>query len=172
VSARLVTLAAGIAAAAALAPAGGAALSPAEQTWVTPLVKIWNIQNSSLKVVIAQALKPKALVAGSKPDNLNLTNTLAALINCKVPKDLIHSAGAPPTTRLKTFRNALNSACIHDQNGANDFARAIGAVTKGQSGKVTNFLKQGVAEFKKATGQLAKARSSLVSIGGQPLFQA
>src|SRR5580765_1060046 len=154
---RLVLLAAGLVAAALLAPGAGARLSPDEQAWVTPLIRIWNVENASLKVVISQALKPKALVAGNKPDNLNLTNTLVALADCKQPKDRIKLAGAPPTTRLNAFRDALNSACIHDQNGANDFAKAIGAVTKGRAARVTPFLKQGTSEFKRASLQLTKA---------------
>jgi hypothetical protein len=163
---RVAVLIAGLVAATTLVPIAGASLSPAEQAWAGPLIKIWNIQNASLKVVISQALKKNALVAGNKPDNLNLTNTLVALANCKQPKDRIRAAGAPPTTRLVPFRNALNSACIHDQNGANDFAKAIGAVTKGRTAEVTPFLKQGTREFQKATLQLAKAYNALQALGG------
>jgi hypothetical protein len=164
--ARVWILAAVVAAATLLAPSAGAALTPAEQTWVKPLIRVWNVQNKSLKVVITQALKPKALVAGNKPDNLNLTNTLVALANCKQPADLIKKAGAPPSKRLLAFRNALNSACIHDQNGANDFAKAIGAVTKGRTAQITPFLQQGTKEFQKATRQLTKAYNSLQALGG------
>jgi hypothetical protein len=164
--ARTATFGAAVAAAALLAPGAGATLTPAEQAWVKPLITIWNVQNKSLKVVIPQALKPKALIAGSKPDNLNLTNTLVALANCKQPRDLIRKAGAPPTKRLVTFRDALNSACIHDQNGANDFAKAIGAVTKARTAQVSPLLQQGTSEFKKATLQLTKAYNSLQGLGG------
>jgi hypothetical protein len=162
---RVAILVAG-AAAVLFIPTAGASLTPAEQAWIAPLLKVWNVQNSSLKVVIQQAVKPNALIAGTKPNNLNLTNTLVALADCKQPKDRITLAGAPPTTRLNPFRDALNSACIHDQNGANDFAKAIGAVTKGKSAQVTPFLKQGATEFKKATLQLAKAYNALQTLGG------
>jgi hypothetical protein len=162
---RVAILVAG-AAAVLLVPTAGASLTPAEQSWISPLIKVWNVQNSSLKVVIQQAVKPNALIAGNKPDNLNLTNTLVALADCKQPKDRIKLAGAPPTTRLNPFRDALNAACIHDQNGANDFAKAIGAVTKGKSAQVTPFLKQGATEFKKGTLQLAKAYNALQTLGG------
>jgi len=162
---RVAILVAG-AAAVLLVPAAGASLTPAEQSWISPLIRIWNVQNSSLKVVIQQAVKPNALVAGTKPNNLVLTNTLVTLADCKQPKDRIKLAGAPPTTRLNPFRDALNAACIHDQNGANDFAKAIGAVTKGKSAQVTPFLKQGATEFKKATLQLAKAYNALQTLGG------
>jgi hypothetical protein len=74
--------------------------------------------------------------------------------------------GAPQTTRLNAFRDALNSACIHDQNGGNDFAKAIGAVTKGRIAQVTPFLKRGATEFKKATLLLAKAYNALQTLGG------
>jgi hypothetical protein len=161
---RLVLAAAG-AAAAVFVQGASAALSPAEQAWITPLIRIWNVQNSSHNAVVTQALKPKALIAGQKPDNLNLTNTLVALANCKQPKDLIRAAGAPPSKRLVGFRNALNSACIHDQNGANDYAKAIGAVTKGRTSQVGGFLKQGTLEFRKAGQQLTKAYNALQSLG-------
>jgi hypothetical protein len=163
---RVAILAATVVFAAFLVPGAGASLSPAEQAWISPLIKLWNVQNSSLRVVIAQAVKPNALVAGTKPNNLALTNTLVALANCKQPKDRIKLAGAPPTLRLDAFRDALNSACIHDQNGANDFAKAIGAVTKGRAAQVTPFLKQGSTEFKKATLQLGKAYNALQTLGG------
>jgi len=162
---RVAILAAGVLAAASLADGAGASLTPAEQAWISPLIRIWNAQNSSLRVVITEALKKNALVAGSKPNNLALTNTLVALADCKQPKDRIKLAGAPPTTRLNTFRDALNAACIHDQNGANDFAKAIGAVTKGRTNLVQPFLKQGTIEFKKATLQLAKAYNALQTLG-------
>jgi hypothetical protein len=163
---RVAILAAGVVFAACLAPGAGATLSPAEQVWISPLIRLWNVQNSSLKVVIAQALKPYALVAGTKPNNLTLTNTLVALVDCKQPRDRIKIAGAPPTLRLNGFRDALNSACIHDQNGANDFAKAIGAVAKNRKPQVTVFLKQGTTEFRKATLQLAKAYDALQTLGG------
>jgi hypothetical protein len=165
--ARLVLVAAA-AAAAVFVHGASATLTPAEQAWITPLIKLWNVQNSSLNVVLPQASKPKALIAGQKPDNLNLTNTLVALANCKQPKDLIKAAGAPPSKRLLGFRNALNSACIHDQNGANDFAKAIGAVTKGRTNQVTGFLHQGTLEFRKAGLQLTKAYNALQTLGAGP----
>jgi hypothetical protein len=163
---RVAVVAAGAAAVLLVPSAGAATLTPAEQAWIAPLIKIWNVQNSSLKVVISQALKPNALFAGTKPNNLTLTNTLVALADCKQPKDRIKIAGAPPTARLNAFRDALNSACIHDQNGANDFAKAIGAVSKGRKAQVTPFLEQGTAQFKKASLLLAKAYNALQTLGG------
>ncbi len=150
----------------------GATLTAAEQKWVTPLIKIWNVQNQSLQVVVSQATAKNALIAGEKPQNLALTNTLAALVNCKEPADLIKRAGASPTPRLVVFRNALNSACIHDLNGATDFAKAIGAVGKGSNSKAQTLLKSGYAEFKRGSTQLTKAYAAIVALGGKKAFKA
>ena len=163
-----VSLIAGIAAIAVLAPAAGATrsgvtLTQAEQKWITPLVKIWNIQNQSLHVVVARATAKNALIAGQKPQNLALTNTLSSILNCKVPSDLSNCAGAPPTPRLVTFRNALNSAC---------FAKAIGAVGKANYKQEQTLLKSGLNEFKQGSTQLGKAYVSLVALGGTKAFKA
>ena len=117
----------------ALVPGAGARLSPAEQAWISPLIKVWNVQNSSLKVVIAQALKPNALVAGTKPDNLNLRTRSSRSRTASSRRTGSSSPVRPRRRASNAFRDALNSACIHDQNGANDFAKAIGAVTKEQA---------------------------------------
>ncbi len=172
VRARLVTLLLGIVAAVLLVPAAGAVLTPSEQKWVGPLVKVWNIQNQGLRVVVSQAAAKNALIAGEKPQNLTLTNTLAAIANCKVPADLIRRAGKPPTTRLAVFRDSLNSACIHDLNGANDFAKAIGAIGKANYPKARTLLKTGIGEFKRGTAQLSKGYKSLVALGGAAGFKA
>jgi hypothetical protein len=160
------------AAAATAAPARATVLTPAEQKWIAPLLKIWNVQNQGLQKVIQQALAKNALEVGEKPQNLALTNTLVALADCKQPKDLIKSAGPPPTSRLKAFRSALNAACIHDQNGVNDFAKAIAAVTKNQSSRVTVLLTQGGAEFRKGSTYLTKAYKAVVAVGGKTAFKA
>jgi hypothetical protein len=148
------------------APPAPAALTPAEQAWVTPLIKVWNLQNAGLHLVLQQAAAKNALIAGAKPDNLRLTTTLAVLVDCKTPTDLIRKAGTPPTPRLAGFRDALNAACIHDSNGAQDFAKAIGAVTKNQAAKAKQFLTQGTLEFRKGSTQIQKAYRALTSIGG------
>jgi hypothetical protein len=156
----------------ASASRAGVTLTPAEQKWVTPLIKIWNIQNQSLQVVVAQAAAKNALIAGEKPHNLALTNTLAAILNCKVPADLIKRAGTPPTPRLVPFRNALNAACIHDQNGANDFAKAIGAIGQSDSKKAQTLLRSGYNELERGSTQLGKAYASLTALGGKNTFKA
>ncbi len=149
-----------------------ARLTPVEEKWATPLITIWNLQNAGLHLVIGQASAKNALVAGEKPHNLALTKTLYALISCKQPIDQIKKAGAPPSPRLVAFRDALNSACIHDANGANDFAKAIGAVTKGNSKLTQSLLAQGVAEFKLGSAQVKKAYTALILIGGKSIFTA
>jgi hypothetical protein len=149
-----------------------AKLTPTEEKWAKPLISIWNIQNAGLHLVIGQAAAKNALVAGEQPENLALSKTLYALITCKQPADLIKKAGTPPSPRLTAFRNALNAACIHDANGANDFAKAIGAVTKGNTKLVQSFLGQGVAEFKVGTAQLSKAYKALLAVGGKSIFAA
>ena len=149
-----------------------AKLTPVEQKWATPLITIWNVQNAGLHLVLQQAAAKNALVAGEKPHNLALTKTLYALISCKQPNDLIEKAGSPPSRRLAAFRNALNSACIHDANGANDFAKAVGAVTKGDGKLTQSLLAQGVAEFKLGSAQVKQAYNQLILVGGKSIFTA
>jgi hypothetical protein len=149
-----------------------AKLTPAEQTWAKPLITIWNVQNAGLHLVIGQAAAKNALVAGEKPQNLALTKTLYALISCKQPADLVKKAGTPPSPRLTAFRDALEAACTHNANGANDFAKAIGAVTKQNTKLVQPLLTAGVAQFKLGTAQLSKAYKVLITIGGKSIFAA
>jgi hypothetical protein len=165
-----------LAAFAALAGLGAGAaqakLTPVEQKWATPLISVWNVQNAGLHLVLQQAAAKNALIAGSKPNNLALTRTLAALIACKTPADRIKKAGDPPSPRLAAFRDALNATCIHNANGATDFARAIGAITKGQGTKAKAYLQQGVNEFRKGSTELTKAYRALVAVGGKNVFTA
>ena len=151
-------------AAMAFAGSASAKLTPAEQQWVVPLVRIWNVQNAGLHLVFKQATAKNALVPGEKPENLQLTTTLTALVNCKVPADLIQKAGLPPTNRLHPFRDALDAACIHDAKGATDFAKAIGAIGKGQKAKAKMLLTQGAAEFRKGSTQIQKAYKALTAL--------
>ena len=151
------------------AGAAQAKLTPAEQKWVTPLIKVWNVQNAGLHLVIGQAAAKNALVAGEKPENYNLTNTLAALINCAAP---IKKAGSPPSPRLSVFDEALSSACTHDSAGAHYFAKAIGAVSKKNNKLANSYLGKGVAEFKLGSAQVAKAYKALLAVGGKNIFVA
>jgi hypothetical protein len=152
--------------------AAQAKLTPVEQKWATPLVSVWNVQNAGLHLVLQQATAKNALIAGSKPNNLALTKTLVALVSCKAPADAVKKAGAPPSPRLTAFRDALNATCIHDANGAQYFAKAIGAITKGEPKLAKSFLIQGVSEFKRGSAQLSKAYAALTAIGGRNAFEA
>ncbi len=149
-----------------------AKLTPLEQKWAAPLISIWNVQNAGLHLVIGQAAAKNALIAGEKPQNLALTTTLYALIGCKAPTDLIAKAGTPPSPRLTAFRDALNAACAANSNGANDFAKAIGAVTKGNAKLAQTLLAQGVAQFKLGSTAVAKAYKVMIAIGGKNIFVA
>jgi hypothetical protein len=171
----LVLPALGILATCVLAPLGGASgatLTPAEQKWVAPLVTVWNNQNQALTAVVAKATAKNALIAGEYPQNYQLTKTLSALIDCKEPADRIKRAGKPVSVRLTGFRDALNSACIHNLNGANDFAKAISQVGKSNYDGANKLIKSGYAEFKRGSAQLAKAYNSLVALGGPKTFKA
>jgi hypothetical protein len=157
--------------AAVFAGTASAKLTAVEQKWASPLIQAWNLQNAGLHLVLAQASKKGALVAGEKPDNLNLTRILVVLASCQTGK-VIAKAGKPPTARMARFGNALNAACIHDANGANDFAKAIGAVTKNNATGAKAFLARGVQEFKRGSDQIQKAYSALTAIGGAGVFKA
>jgi hypothetical protein len=161
-----------LAAAAIVTPLAGAVLTPAEQSWLAPLITIWNVQNDHLKVVVAQAEARDALIVGERPANETLTYTLAALASCKQPKDLIKQAGAPPSARLAGFRSELDAACVDDLDGANDFAKAIGAVREANYSLETALLKSGLVEFGKGRDELARAYLAVVSVGGKVVFKA
>src|SRR5579862_2807391 len=137
-----------VAALAGLAAAGAQAkLTPAEQKWVTPLIKVWNTQNSALQKVLKQAAAKNALIAGEKPQNAALTKTLISFVTCSSPKNLVKAAGTPPP-RLVAFRNALLNACTNDVAGANYFAKAIGAVHVANAALVQEDLARGAAKFR------------------------
>lgn len=161
------------AALAGLAAAGAQAkLSPAEQKWATPLIAAWNVQNEGLQKVIKQASAKNALIAGEKPQNLALTETLSALVTCVSPKNVVKAAGKPPTVRLVAFKNQLMSACADDFYGANYFAKAIGAVHEGNDSAVQTDLAKGLAKFKAGSAALTKAYHTLIALGGNNIFGA
>jgi hypothetical protein len=150
-----------------------AKLTPAEQKWVTPLLRVWEKQNAGLNLVLkAATVNNSAGMVPGTTENRNLVTILAALIDCKEPTDRIKKAGTPASPRLTPFRDALNSACIHDANGAHDFAKAIAAFGKKQNKLGGTLLVTGVAEFKKGTAQISKAYKALTAIGGKNLFSS
>ena len=160
--------------------AGGAAvsadaakpkLSKAELAWVTPLLKVWVAQNAALQLVAKTAAAKNALYLNT-PNNKKLAVVVGTLLSCKKPTDRIVSAGKAPSARMRTFGSALNSACIHDEAGADAFAKAMIAYTGGKGTQVGQYLNQGISQFKLATTQLQKAYVSITAAGGSKAFTA
>ncbi len=151
--------------------AGKPKLSKAELTWVTPLLKVWTLQNAALQLVTNTAAAKNALFVGT-PNNKKLAVVVGSLLSCKKPKDQILAAGEAPTARMRTFGGALNSACIYNKAGAAAFTKAMVAYTSGKGKQVAQYLNQGIAEFKLATTQLRKAYVSITAAGGSKVFTA
>ena len=164
---KLAVVAAAIAAL-SLTASAEAKLTPIEQKWAKPMIQVWNQQNLGLHVVLQAAAAKNALVYGTA-NNKRLTIVLNTFVVCGPS---IKKAGGPPSPRLKSFATALGTACTHDTAGAHDFAKAVGAVRKGQAPQSQTLLKQGIAEFKLGTAALSKAYKSLVAIGGKHIFTA
>jgi hypothetical protein len=146
-------------------------LNRAELTWVTPLLEVWVAQNAALRLVSKTAAAKNALYLNTA-NNKKLAVVVGTLLSCKKPKDQIVVAGQAPTARMRTFGTALNSACIHDEAGANAFAKAMLAYTAGKAKLTGQFLNQGIAEFKLGTTQLRKAYVLVTAAGGSKVFTA
>jgi hypothetical protein len=151
-----------------LATAASAKLTPVEQKWAAPMITVWNTQNTLLQSVLQAAGAKNALVYGTV-NNRKLTLILNSFVVCGPS---IKKAGSPPSSRLSAFTTALSNACTHDTAGANDFAKAVGAISKGRSTQAQTLLKQGVAAFKLGTTALSKAYHALVAVGGKSVFKA
>ena len=147
-------------------PARATRLTPVEQKWVKPLLAVWQAQNDGLNLVLKEAAAPNAFLIGSKPNNQKLATILGALLSCKQPADTIKRAGAPPSARLNTFLATLDAACIDDENGAHAFTKAMVAYTANQGPLTATMIKQGIADFKLGSAEIAKAYKSLTSLGG------
>ncbi|MEI8104307.1 MAG: hypothetical protein WCH31_00515 [Actinomycetes bacterium] len=163
----VVTLATGfllgpLAATAAAATARSDKLSPSEETWVKPLLTLWNTMNGDLKVIGAQAAAKNALVPGTK-DNLALIKTLAAMATCS---KTVAKAGPPPSQRLNEFENSLSTACVVLGKGAHEIAQGIGAIQKNQGATASNLFKDATTQLQRGTAQLAAAQKQLVGLGG------
>jgi hypothetical protein len=155
-------------AACVLAATAAAKLTAVEQKWASPMISVWNQQNLGLHVVLQAASAKNALVYGSA-NNKKLTIILNTFVLCG---SSIKKAGAPPSPRLATFKTALTAACTHDTAGANDFAKAVGAVRRGKSTQARSLLTQGVTAFKLGSTALTKAYRSLIAVGGKNVFKA
>jgi hypothetical protein len=148
--------------------AAEARLTPIEVKWAKPMIGVWNQQNLALHVVLQAASAKNALVVGTT-NNKRLTIVLNTFVVCG---STIKKTGSAPSPRLTPFATALGTACTHDTAGANDFAKAVGAVTKGKAAQSKTYLEQGVAEFKLGTAALSKAYKALTAIGGANIFKA
>jgi DNA-binding transcriptional regulator LsrR (DeoR family) len=150
------------------AASAAAKLTAAEEQWAKPMISVWNQQNLALHVVLQAAAQKDALVAGTT-NNQRLRTILNTFVVCG---PLIRKAGSPPSGRLSDFASSLSTACTHDSAGANDFAKAVGAVGKNKAKQAESLLKQGVAQFKLGSAALGKAYTSLKTIGGANIFKA
>jgi hypothetical protein len=154
--------------AATAAPARAEKLTPIELKWVTPMITVWNTMNAGLHLIYTQAAATDALIAGS-PNNLTLTKTLVAFVECS---PAVKKVGAPPSPRLQPFADTLKTTCVHLATGANDMAKAIGAIHKKNGKLAASLIKQMGPELKTATSLLSKAQKQLVTIGGKNIFAA
>jgi hypothetical protein len=155
--------------AATAAPTRAATLTPAEQKGVKPLLNVYNVMNAELHVVVAEEESKNALLAGSGKANTALTKTLEEFVACA---GAVKKVGKLPTARMSSFVAALNSSCSHLQAGANDVAKAIGAVGKGNTTSAKSELVASLTEFKKGSAFLASAEKRLVQIGGSSALDA
>jgi hypothetical protein len=164
-----IALAALCAPAAAPAPARIAKLSPTEQKWVTPVIKTFNVMNAELHVLNAEENAANALVAGSGAGNTALTKTLEAFVTCSVA---LKKAGKLPSVRLTAFQTAMKSSCSHLGAGAQDVAKAIGAIGKNNVKLARSYLVKSNSEFKLGSNDLGAAYKQIVLIGGKNIFKA
>ena len=134
-------------------------LTPAEAKWATPVVKLWNTLNAGLLVVVSQATAKDALFVGTKT-NQKLTLTLATFVTCS---KALKTPGAAPA-RLAKFGGSMKSACTNLEAGAHDFAKAIGAIRKGNGTLTEKLVLQGIGEFKRSGTKLAAARNQLLAV--------
>ncbi len=123
--------------------------------------------------MIKAATAKNALLLGTQAEQREaLAVVLGTLLSCKKPHDQIVAAGKAPTARMRAFSSALNSACIHDENGAQAFSKAMIAYT-GRKAKLTGtLLAQGIAQFKTGSAQISKAYTAITSLGGKQIFTA
>jgi hypothetical protein len=146
-------------------------LTKAELTWVSPLLKVWTLQNAALQLVGKTAAAKNALYLNTA-NNKKLAVVVGTLLSCKKPKDAIVAAGKAPTARMRTFGSALNSACLHNEAGAAAFSKAMISYTSGKAKQTSQFLTAGIAQFRLATTQLQKAYTAITTAGGPKVFTA
>jgi hypothetical protein len=158
-----------VASAATAAPARATKLSPTEQKWVTPLLKVFNVMNAELHLVLSEEAADNALIAASGKNNTLLTKTLIAFADCT---PAVKSVGKVPSVRMTAFLTALESSCTHLSAGAHDVGKAIGAIGKANSKLAKSYLIQSTSQFKTGSNFLAVAEKQLIAIGGKSIFTA
>ena len=162
----LVLVTAGSAATAASAHAQK--LTPTETKWMTPMLTVWSTMNAGLHIVIQQAAAKDALVAGTAT-NGKLTRTLTVFVECT---PVVAKQGKPPTVRLVAFDTTMKTMCVYLANGANDLAKAIGAIGKKNSARATTLIKSMDVQFKQASTYLKRAETQALAVGGSNVFKA
>lgn len=166
---RLLVLATVAVLAAAGAAGASARLSPVEQHWVTPLLKVYNVESASLSVVQQEERATDALVAGSGKNNTLLTETLLEFVECP---SAVKAAGKPPSVRLETFDSDMVASCAHLAAGGNDVGKAIGQIRSGDVARARSDLEASLTEFVAGSKLLAAAERQLMVIGGKSVFAA
>jgi hypothetical protein len=145
------------------APSRSTKLTAAEVKWVEPVLKIWNVMNTSLTVVYDQATAKQALIPGTKT-NKALNQTLANFVDCGTA---MKAAKAPPSARLKTFAGSMNTACATLSKGAFGVANAISSIYKKNNANLATLqLKAAFKKLGAGSKQLATARKQLLAIAG------
>jgi hypothetical protein len=136
---------------------------------VTPLLKVYNVENASLRAVQQQERATDALVVGSGRNNTLLTETLLQFIDCPAA---VKADGGPPSLRLATFATDMAEACVHLATGGNDVGKAIGEVHLADVARARVYLESSLAEFVAGSKLLAAAERQLRVVGGKSVFSA
>ena len=150
-----------------------AKLTPAEQKWATAADHGLERAEQRLTSVIPQARsQERARRRREAANNMTLTKTLAALIDCRTPKAKIKKAGAPPSPRLRPFAGAARAPrARHDTAGPTTSRRRSGRSRSKNDARRDASSRQGVAEFKLGTAAL-QGLQALVALGGKNIFAA
>jgi hypothetical protein len=156
------------ASAATAATAHAQKLTPKETKWMTPMLTVWSTMNAGLHIVIPQAAAKDALIAGTA-NNGKLTRTLTVFVECG---PVVAKQGKAPTARLVAFDTSMKTMCVHLANGANDLAKAVGAIRKKSAKQATALIKAMNVEFKTATTFLKQAETQALAVGGSNVFKA
>lgn len=150
------------------AGAASAKLSAPEQSWVKPVIAVYNLEAKALGVVQAEEL---AVIEadGAGKYFTTLKDTLAVFAACPVA---IKDAGAPPSVRLQTFDHDMVVSCAHLYSGGEDYAHAVGDVSVGQGKPAASALEAAKPQFIAGAKELSVAAHLLDSIGGKSAFEA